>query len=86
MGTERYRMCEDQPAQIDCRVEECVFYKQGGCTNSSPALTLTVSGYLCWSRIPRSRYLEVKSKELQDEFYELKSEIEKLTAEIRRKL
>lgn len=48
---ERYRMCSDQPAQIDCRVTTCLFYKGGGnCSNISPAITLNENGkFVCWS-------------------------------------
>jgi len=44
-------MCQDQPAQIDCRVEFCAFYSGGGqCSNVSPAITLNPGGgYVCWS-------------------------------------
>jgi len=49
---EGYRMCQDQPAQIDCRVESCVFYRGGGqCGNISPAIMLNPSGTcVCWSK------------------------------------
>ena len=51
MAKERYPMCDDQPAQIDCRVETCSFHKDGNCTNVSPAIVLLPSGYfICWSR------------------------------------
>lgn len=48
---ERYPMGKDQPAQIDCRVESCVFYKGAGtCSNLSPAITLNKNGhFVCWS-------------------------------------
>ena len=49
--TERYPMTNDQPAQIDCRVETCIFHVKAKCTNVSPALTLMASGkFTCWSR------------------------------------
>jgi hypothetical protein len=49
---ERYRMCEDQLAQIDCRNTKCKFCGYGGyCTNVSPALTLNPDGtFICWSK------------------------------------
>ncbi len=48
----RYPMTYDQPAQIDCRVEECKFYKGAGkCSNISPAITLNPNGtFVCWSK------------------------------------
>lgn len=56
---ERYPMCEDQPAQIDCRNIDCKFHQNAACTNVSPALTLSPargveakSGWMyvtCWS-------------------------------------
>ena len=43
---ERYQMSYDQPAQIDCRVTTCQFYKDAGrCQNVSPAITLTLNGH-----------------------------------------
>lgn len=49
---ERYPMCQDQPAQIDCRVEECAYYRGSlKCANTSPAITLSAwGGYVCWSK------------------------------------
>jgi hypothetical protein len=47
---ERYPLCQDQPAQIDCRDEKCFHYSQGNCLNISPALTLLPMGkFTCWS-------------------------------------
>lgn len=48
---DQYPMCQDQPAQIDCRVEACVYYcGSGQCSNVSPAITLNPGGgYVCWS-------------------------------------
>lgn len=52
MAETRYPMCDDQPAQIDCRLETCVFHRDGTCTNISPAITLLPSGYFtCWSEV-----------------------------------
>ena len=37
-----YPMCEDQPAQIDCRKKNCIWhYLDGYCTNTSPAIVLS---------------------------------------------
>jgi hypothetical protein len=47
---DRYPMCADQPAQIDCRVTSCRFYRKGTCTNVSPAITLNDNGrFICYS-------------------------------------
>ena len=45
----RYNMCDNQPAQIDCRLEGCAFHINGKCVNESPAITLNVSAIGCWS-------------------------------------
>jgi hypothetical protein len=50
----RYNMCTDQPAQIDCRNTRCKFHTDKGCSNVSPALTISPQpgGGLdvrCWS-------------------------------------
>lgn len=40
---ERYDMCEDQPAQIQCYNHYCIYHtpdKYGECTNQSPAIWL----------------------------------------------
>jgi len=43
-------MCKDQPAQIDCRNDNCNFYRKGSCVNISPAITLnTNQTFVCWS-------------------------------------
>ena len=50
--SDRYPMCTDQPAQIDCRRAACQYHGVGdGCTNSSPAITLKEDSYhvTCWS-------------------------------------
>jgi hypothetical protein len=49
---ERYPMCKDQLAQIDCRVTTCRFNAGAGqCTNVSPAITLnTDKSFVCWSQ------------------------------------
>lgn len=55
----RYNMCDNQPAQIDCRHIECKYQELTGCTNVSPAITLNVSMVAhCWS-------LEKKEPELK---------------------
>ncbi len=46
-----YELCEKQLAQIECRICECIFYKEGGCVNASPAITLNSNGtFNCWSK------------------------------------
>lgn len=48
---DRYNMCSDQPAQIDCRNSDCTFYKSGACINVSPAITLNPDKtFVCWSK------------------------------------
>jgi hypothetical protein len=49
----RYLLCNDQPAQIDCRDGTCRFNAGAGkCTNVSPAITINSnSTCTCWSRI-----------------------------------
>ena len=50
--SDRYPMCADQPAQIDCRRAACQYHDVGdGCVNSSPAITLNADSYhvQCWS-------------------------------------
>lgn len=51
----RYRMCKDQPAQIDCRETKCRFYAGAGtCINVSPALVLNEdSSFWCKSLEPK---------------------------------
>jgi hypothetical protein len=51
-STLRYPMCDDQPAQIDCRITDCCYHNnQGACTNVSPAITMNPDGrFVCWSR------------------------------------
>ena len=43
---------EETIIQIDCRNDDCRYYKpNGGCTNMAPAITLNPSGrYVCWSK------------------------------------
>ena len=57
---ERYPMGADQPAQIDCRREDCRFYQGAGeCSNVAPAITLNPQKtYVCWSH--EDRYPDLK--------------------------
>ena len=57
----RYPLSNDQPAQIDCRNEKCLFYKGAGkCVNVSPALTLNPNGtFVCWSKVTNDDQLDV---------------------------
>jgi len=49
---DRYPMCKDQPAQIDCRNTDCRFHVNGFCINASPAITLHNNlHFTCWSSI-----------------------------------
>jgi hypothetical protein len=52
---ERYNMCSDQPAQIDCRNDICKWHSNGRCTNISPAITIyPYDGHVhgnCYSRM-----------------------------------
>ncbi len=49
--SERYPMCKDQPAQVDCHVKDCPFHlNEGQCSNVSPAITLNPNHtYVCWT-------------------------------------
>lgn len=49
----RYPMGNDQPVQLDCRIDDCVFYRGGGqCSNVAPAITLNANRtFNCWSKI-----------------------------------
>jgi len=50
---ERYDMCQNQDAQIDCRDINCIYNKNGGghCQNVSPAITINANGtFACWSK------------------------------------
>lgn len=49
---EKYPMGYSQPAQIDCMVKDCIFYKGGGvCSNVSPAISLNPNKtFVCWSK------------------------------------
>lgn len=48
--SDRYPMCNDQHAQIDCRRSGCKWHDNGKCTNVSPAITVNKDGTaVCWS-------------------------------------
>lgn len=57
MSNKRYPMTSDQPAQIDCRMDSCIFYSGAGkCKNISPALTLNPDAtFVCWSKVPKTK-------------------------------
>ena len=48
--TDRYPMCKDQPAQIDCRETDCRYHVGCNCTNTSPAITIGNGMFHCWSK------------------------------------
>lgn len=86
---ERYPMCEDQNAQIDCRVTDCIFYKNAGlCSNISPAITLDEEGtFVCWSKATKKNLVEEQQetwltelnaaiKEIEDEYQVEKDEVD----------
>jgi hypothetical protein len=57
----RYLMCGDQPAQIDCRNEDCFYHVRGNCINESPAISLLTNGrFNCWSRIDKEKRFETR--------------------------
>jgi hypothetical protein len=50
---DKYPMCKDQLAQINCRVQTCKYNTGGGnCSNVSPAITLNNNSnqFVCWSQ------------------------------------
>ena len=51
-SSEKYPMCEDQLAQIDCRITTCYHHNDTGCCgNISPAIALNENGkFTCWSK------------------------------------
>ena len=49
LNEERYLMCKSQPVQLDCRVEECKYYKLGACKNEAPAITIYKDKFVCWT-------------------------------------
>ena len=65
MKHKRFPMTSDQPAQIDCRKQDCIFNTGGGnCTNISPAITLNeTSKSNCWSYEERKSVYIVFTKE-----------------------
>lgn len=49
---ERYPMGGSQPAQLDCRLTECMFQDAGTCSNVAPSITLNKLGaFICWSKV-----------------------------------
>lgn len=72
VDTEIYRMCKDQTVQLDCRKSNCIFNKQGHCTNKSPALTLNVDSVVCWSmrERPSPRVIDLDNDNNKDTFYD----------------
>lgn len=56
---ERYPMCDPQPAQIDCRVEDCTYYMDAGkCSNVAPAITLNPRNtFVCWSKKEKEKWV-----------------------------
>lgn len=54
----RYEMCNDQPAQIDCRNTKCIYHKEGSCTNVSPAITINGKSAVCWSMEEKNLQVE----------------------------
>lgn len=74
MNKDRYNMCKDQPAQIDCRNITCVHHADGACKNISPAISLIVPNSTttdngrkmtatCWSYSPKNvKILSLKEK------------------------
>jgi hypothetical protein len=64
---DRYPMCADRPVQLECRMEDCIFYAgAGSCSNVSPAISLfklKPNGwryFTCWTRQVREVPTEVK--------------------------
>jgi hypothetical protein len=63
MKKERYPMCEDQPAQIDCRKSDCIWHKEASCTNVSPAITLNPNkNFVCWSEEEKKPIFKLNNK------------------------
>jgi hypothetical protein len=63
----RYPMCDDQPAQINCKWSDCEYNLGGGnCINFSPAIELYSGGVVCWSQSLR--------KQIADELFETKQQ------------
>lgn len=80
----RYRMCKDQPAQIDCRETKCRFYAGAGtCINVSPALVLHQgSSFWCKSREPKDEAVVEAPKPTEPTQDQLKA----LTAYVRQNM
>lgn len=64
----RYQMCDDQPAQIDCRHDDCRSHDNGKCLNISPAITLNADWRgTCWSYKPKEPASKLPSVPRGDE-------------------
>ena len=47
---DKYPMCKEQPAQVDCRVTDCIYHTGTACNNLAPAITLHIGEkFHCWS-------------------------------------
>jgi hypothetical protein len=44
-----YNMCEPQPVQLDCRINDCKYHANGGCINAAPAIKFDKTTVLCYS-------------------------------------
>lgn len=72
MKITRYPMCSDQLAQIDCRIETCVFHSNGACHNISPAITLSTHEAKCWSYLSCDGEKDVLNDIIGEEYVCLK--------------
>ena len=59
VNSDRYPMCKDQPAQIDCRETDCFYHVGCKCVNTSPAITIGNGMFHCWSKVEKR--VEVKT-------------------------
>lgn len=68
-----YRMCKEQPVQLDCRRSNCLYHANGSCTNTSPALTVNDKKAVCWSMKERegSRIINLDNDNNKDTCLEL---------------
>ncbi len=82
---ERYSMCQDQPAQIDCRVEACIFYFGGHCAKALPAITLNPDkSYVCWSEKTLEELdIERQSRKAEEETMKVTAVNEYLVLEVK---
>ena len=46
-----YPMCDPQPVQLDCRLIDCAWHKNGACTNAAPLITINPGLTVCWTKI-----------------------------------